>query len=241
MFINRIINNKSYYNELKDNLDFDNITKGRIGSIIVDSKTKPAIVRTTTVYNKPASLFKKIHKQIICDIKSTFRDYNVHFNNAMVELYTPEYKKMGFHTDQTLDLDNHSYICIFSTYENNSDDPNDHRTLIVKNKESGKITKIKMKNNCAILFSVEENKKHVHKIVLESNSATSNWIGVTLRLSKTYIDAENFTIDNIPLTLATDEEKKQFMIMKSKENKEIDWNYPTINFTISPSDLMKVV
>jgi len=241
MFINRVINNKSYYEDLKNSLDFDSITKGRIGSIIVNSRDIVPIVRTTTPYNKPASEFKTIHRNLINDIISSFKEYNINFNNAMVELYTPKYRKMRFHTDQSLDLDENSYICVFSTYENNSDNPNDHRTLIVKNKISGDTTKIKMTNNSAILFSVKENKKHIHKIVLESNSAKSNWIGVTLRLSKTFLDQENFTINNVPLTLATEDEKKQFMIMKGRENKEINYIYPSVDYTISPSDLMKVI
>ena len=51
----------------------------------------------------------------------------------MIEIYDSKYCKMGFHTDQSLDLQENSYIGIFSCY--NDPTTKDLRKLKVKNKE----------------------------------------------------------------------------------------------------------
>ena len=42
----------------------------------------------------------------------------------------------------------------------------------------------------------------------------------------------------VELVLATSEEKKEFYKLRSEENKLINYEYPPINYTISPSDLI---
>lgn len=202
-----IINNDNddtdLFTQLSKSANFENICKGRRGAILVDplNDTIP-IVRTTTIYKNPPSKFLQIHHQIINQIP------NITFNNAMIEIYTPKYRRMGFHTDQSLDLQPNSHICLFSCYENNSNAQNNIRKLKVQNKITKKYSEIQLNNNSIVIFSTQTNQENVHKIVLESHKSTTRWLGITFRLSKTYIKFINkiphFVTTNILLTSATD-------------------------------------
>ncbi len=68
------------------------------------------------------------------------------------------------------------------------------------------------------------------------------WLGLTLRNSSTFVKfiEDKPFIGEIELRLASDEEKIEFRRQRSEENKNCDFNYPPIQFTISPSDLMLV-
>jgi hypothetical protein len=144
---------------------------------------------------------------------------------------------MGYHTDQTLDLDEESDICIFSCYKN--ENTKNLRTLNVINKETKEEQNITMYNNNYIIFSVKNNKKYVHKIILEKekNNDDSEWLGLTMRCSKTYIKNNVLPNGNI-LYLASKEEENNFYKLKTMENNMINYEYPIINYTISKSDLM---
>jgi hypothetical protein len=205
----------------------EQITNGRFAAILVESvDNKVPIVRTTAIYKNPAMRFTQLHRDII-----STTDYK--FNNAMIELYTNEYKTMGFHSDQSLDLAEDSYIGIYSCYKypDNSD-----RKLIIKNKSTKEISEIVMLHNHIILFSTETNNKFMHKIVLcESKKFKNNeWIGITYRLSKTFINPYN-----PHLRIANNSEKQEFYKLKNIENTTVQY-VDNIHYTISPSDLLPV-
>ena len=152
---------------------------------------------------------------------------------------------MNFHTDQSLDLAENSYICLFSAYKN--PEAKNTRTLFICNKETKEETKIQLTHNSFVFFSTETNKKYIHKIVLEQkqrDSDNSEWIGLTMRLSKTYITFDErdtpWFSNGVFLRLASEEEQYEFYKMKSEENTKIDFVYPSIDFTISVSDMMRV-
>jgi hypothetical protein len=71
------------------------------------------------------------------------------------------------------------------------------------------------------------------------------WLGITFRLSKTYIEFVNeisyFYKTDKKLKLANEEETKEFYKMRQTENKSINFEYPEINYTISESDLLFMV
>jgi hypothetical protein len=101
-----------------------------------------------------------------------------------------------------------------------------------------------MTHNSVIIFSTKTNKENVHQIVLENEKQDKNtiWLGITFRLSKTFVHfIEQIPLlypSNIPLRLATDEEKQTFFIYKSQENSNIDFNYlKNIDYTLSAGDL----
>jgi len=166
------------------------------------------------------------------------------FNNAMIEIYDSTYRKMGSHSDQALDLADDSYIAIYSCYE----DPatTNLRKLIVQQKgdDIDKQSKIlSMHHDSVIFFSTSTNSQHLHKIVLDTEDS-NRWLGITFRLSKTFIKwidgVPTLTHSGIPLTLANKEESKRFYKFRSEENREVQFNYPELNYTVSPSDLLSV-
>ena len=209
--------------------NLENITKGRDGGVIVKPiKNLFPIVRTTTKYNNPATLFQKIHYNIIDEINKQ-TNKKLEFNNALVEVYNNQYKNMGFHTDQMLDIEDN--ICLFSCYN----DAITTRKLVIRNKESKKEFEIELHNNSIVLFSTEFNKNHVHKIV-PINNYDNLWYGITFRQSKTFIN-----YDDLKLKIANEKEYEIMKQLKSQENKLIDFKWPSLDFTISPSDLMKPI
>ena len=230
------------FGSLADPNVFTNPAKGRNTGILVDCKNNLIpIVRTTTVYTEPPRNFSSIHHNIIDKIKTALNLPTLQLNQAMIEMYNHEYRTMKFHTDQALDLADNSYICVFSCYNNPETD--NVRKLRIKNKTTGEINELYMTHNSVIIFSTKTNKEHVHQIVLEKENPDKNaiWLGITFRLSKTFINfVENVPLlypSGIPLRLANDEEKQRFFIYKSQENSNIDFTYPIdLDYTLSSSE-----
>lgn len=242
MFLESIIDiNVNPFEELSASANFEPVTKGRMGAVIVDPKDKLIpIVRTTTIYQNSATSFLPIHYAIIEKIKAKFNHLNLQFNNALVEIYDNNYRNMGYHSDQALDLDDDSYICLYSCYDN----PTHIRSLKVQQKGVPDIADIKLNHNSIVLFSTFTNRQYLHKIVLESSQSTNKWLGITFRLSKTYIqfiDDKPYFSNNVPLTLASADERKQFYKCRGQENANTDYVYAEINYTISASDTKPIV
>ncbi len=218
MFVHKLVFN------LDVNIKFENIAKGRKGAILVGPKNDDIpIVRSTTIYKLKPAIFNENHKYLIREIKKI---KNVEFNNAMLEYYSNTYKTMGYHSDQELDLADDSYICIFTSMGN--------RILKIKSKETSEESEIHMKPNTLIIFDLNFNRKYWHKI--ELSKFKDDWIGITLRKSKTYIRY----IDEIPYFVETGEivevaneaQKKEYYELRSLENKLTNFKWPTITYNI---------
>lgn len=233
------------FNELTESIIFEDIAKGRKGAILVNNKNNLIpIVRTTTNYNNPVQKFLPIHYKLMDNIRKKFKN-NIIFNNAMFEIYDSQYRTMKFYSDQSLDLEAESYICLFSCYENESNNPNDIRKLQVQNKISKDEFEVTLNHNSIIIFSTKNNLKYLHKIILDSKQVSKNkWLGITFRLSKTFVSFINDTpyinTTNIILTIANNDERKEFYKHKGDENNQIDYRYESINYTISKSDLLPI-
>lgn len=230
-----------YFNELSKLTEFEEVTKGRKGGVLVDYKDNTIpIIRTTSKYNKPSQKFLPIHYDIIQNIKKVTKNDKLEFNNALIEIYDSAYRTMKYHSDQALDMAEDSFICIFSCY----DDPTYIRKLKIKNKTSGECCEISMNNNSIIIFSYEINYKHLHKIILDDPKADNKWLGITFRLSKTFIkfidEKPYFSENGKLLRLANDDERKEFYKNRSKENIHIGYIYPDIDYTISVSDMLPI-
>ena len=230
------------FEELANSAKFEQLSKGRQGTVLLHAQNNVIpIVRTTTKYNIPSQPFKQVHYDIMDKIKK-ITNQNVYFNNALIEMYDNNYTTMGEHSDQALDLDPESYICLFSCYSN--PETKDVRSLKIKNKTDGELSDIKLTHNSIVLFSVKTNSNYLHKIVLDNGSANDMWLGLTFRLSKTFIQF----LDEIPyfyktdriLKLANQAELKEFYSLRQKENKSIGFEYPELNYTISASDLISI-
>ena len=248
-FIKCIIkpDNNNLFGELSKSVVFEDIANGRKGAILVDdcSDGLIPIVRTTTEYKKPAQKFCTTVRNISSKIKEASK-LPLKFNNAMIETYDYNYRTMGFHSDQALDLSPNSYICLFSCYEDDSTE--ELRTLVIKDKISGKQCDISLEHNSIVLWNLETNAKYLHKIILNPKYNKSNkWLGITFRLSKTFIRF----IDELPyiqptntqlLTVATNEGKRrEFYKLRAEENKASEYKYPELDYTISVSDTLPVL
>lgn len=247
------------FDELSTSVEFENITNGRDGAILIDSNNIGGtnlipLARSTTIYKKPAQHFLPIHHNIIKKINETVGENN-NFNNAMIEIYDNNYRSMKFHSDQSLDLAEDSYICLYSCYSQDilQSENNNARKLKVKSKDSDEQFEFTLDNNSIILFSLSTNSKYLHKIVLDAmNTGTmsnNKWLGITFRLSKTFIHfvnelpyfySKNSMDDLQQLTLVTDIEKKEFYKCRSLENLHNDYTYPNITYTISISDTLSI-
>jgi hypothetical protein len=228
--------------ELANSAKFEQLGKGRQGTVLLHAQNNiQPIVRTTTKYNNQSQPFTQVHYNIMDKIKKITQQ-NVYFNNALIEMYDMNYTTMGEHSDQALDLDPDSYICLFSCYSN--PETKDIRSLKIKDKTTGELYEIQLSYNSIVLFSVKTNSNYLHKIVLDNSSSNDIWLGLTFRLSKTFIQF----LDEIPyfyktdrkMRLANQEELKEFYSLRQKENKSIMFEYPELNYTISASDLMCV-
>lgn len=237
------------FEELSKATKFEDVAKGRQGAIIYQKTINNCfpIVRTTTIYRNSCQRFASIHDQLIDEIKKSIEtkqevnqqraeQFNMNFNNAMVEIYDSQYRKMGYHTDQSLDLETDSVICLFSCYENPLTLPQDLRKLKIKNKITQECSQIVLKHNSIVFFSTKTNQQHVHKIELDSFS-NNKWLGVTFRVSKTLIKFDNgvplFDHNNQVLRVANDQERKEFIMYKGMENANYEYVYPEINYSLS--------
>lgn len=242
----------SSFQELNITL-LETLGKGREGGVIVDPKgfendILVPIVRTTTCYQNPSQTFQIVHRKLVHNLIQAF-DESLVFNNALVEIYDDTYRKMGFHTDQSLDLEPNSWICLFSCYE--FPEKATLRTLQTVNKRTGECVDILLDHNSAILFSTEVNNTHLHKIIITGKPQKGNgqWLGITFRLSRTFVEFVSgsdlpflcsWQVQNkVPLMLANDKERREFYHYKSAENKTDGvFEYPGIHYTLSKSDLI---
>lgn len=205
--------------------------KGRSGAIIFSPQHDSTIpiVRSTTSFQNRSQPFLYSHNSIVAQLSP------MQFNNALVEVYDDDYSVMKYHTDQSLDLQDDSYIALFSFYEY----PGNGRILYIKNKITGLTRNIPLEHNSIVIFSTSVNQNHVHKIILEKRNK-NRWMGITFRLSKTFVTFKNSIpyIDNVILSKADEEQRKDFCNQKSQENNNIDFKYSRIDYTLSDGDLV---
>jgi hypothetical protein len=232
------------FEELLASVRFEDVGKGRRGAVLtrIDETGGIPLVRTTTRYIAPAQRFRPVHEQLARQIQQR-ASLSVGFNNALIEAYTNAYTTMGSHSDQALDLADESFIAVFSCYEH-PEIANPPRKLLVESKEAGGgPLKVSLTHNSVVVFSVATNRRLRHKIVLETSTRTpeNQWLGITFRTSKTFVrfrDGSAYFPDDARLTLADDEQRREFYHLRRRENNETGFAYPRITYTISESDLM---
>ncbi len=239
-------NNDNLFEELLASIQFEDVGKGRQGAVLIktDDAGNIPIVRTTTQYNEPAQHFSAVHDLLANEIQKS-ASLSIDFNNALIENYTNDYTTMGYHSDQALDLQDESLIAVYSCYkdnEKNSEWPSSSRMLVLESKEDGTTFEIPLLHNSVVIFSLSSNQRFKHKIVLDNTAKQdeTHWLGITFRTSKTFVKfhgKQAFMGDTL-LTLATDEQKREFYTLRGRENKEVDFSYSALSYTISESDLM---
>lgn len=243
---------KDLFNELLESADFENVAKGRIGNHLVKVGEKGIpIVRTTTMYDIPANNFSGIHNQIIESLNIENQNINnnlpfLDFDNALIEVYDCNYMTMKYHSDQSMDLEADSYIGLFTCYENpNELTEKNIRKLKLKNRITDEEFEISLTHNSVVLFSLETNAKFLHKIILESvpsqkrSEKDNKWLGITFRKSKTFIQFRDYLpyfLDGELLTLADEDQKKEFFKLRGQENSVLNFTYPKLSYTLSVGD-----
>ena len=234
--------------ELLGSVDWEEAGKGRRGAVLVEPvQGSIPIVRTTTRYNNPAQRFVDAHRLLAAKIGEA-SGVDCGFNNALIEHYDERYRKMGFHCDQALDLAAGSSIAVYSCYKNPEDPPTRRLVIEQKTGEVDERSEIVMTHGSVIMFSLDTNQRFRHKIVpAVSNGASvgdNDWLGVTFRQSKTFIDFSVGTprfSDGTRLELANEEQAATFFRLRGQENREVNFAYPELSFTVSASDLVPPV
>ncbi|OAR22180.1 hypothetical protein A8W25_29455 [Streptomyces sp. ERV7] len=232
--------------ELSASVRWEDVGKGRRGATLtrIDEAGGVPLVRTTTRYGNPTQCFRPVHERLARQIQERAA-LPVEFNNALIESYTNAYTTMGSHSDQALDLANESSIAIFSCYQHPESSP--PRKLVFESKGSdGEKFEIPLAHNSVVVFSVGSNQRLRHKIVLAmpGQAANNQWLGVTFRTSKTFVrfhDGHAHLPQGARLMSADDEQRREFYQLRRRENKETDFIYPVLTYTISESDLMPPV
>lgn len=233
------------FEELFASVRFEDTGKGRQGAVLVkpDAAECIPIVRTTTRYQTPAQRFRPVHERLARRIQD-IASLPMEFNNALIENYSHAYTTMGGHSDQALDLADGSFIAIFSCYQY-PELANPPRKLLVESKESDSAkAEIPLLQNHVVVFSVAANRRLRHKIVLNASRATpeNRWLGITFRTSGTFVRYRGNRacfLDDVPLNLANDDQKREFFHLRRRENQETDFAYPRLTYTISESDVMR--
>jgi hypothetical protein len=219
------------FSTLTNGIVFEKTIPGRKVAILANELSPLPLVRTTTKYDNFPQLFTPEIKSLIGALPAGFR-----VNNIMAEIYSDQSNKMRFHSDQALDLESGSLIGIFSCYSSANVGI---RNLIIRDKTTLAQTDcIEMTEGSFIVFSLKFNKLYQHKIILDAGrrNGAGEWLGLTMRLSKTlitFINESAYFANGEPLTLATAEQKKEFMRLKARENKEADFDYSGISITYS--------
>lgn len=235
------------FEQLRSSLTFEDLGKGRQAAVItkIDGSGRVPIVRTTTAYGGAAWAFGSLHSSLASQIQRD-ASLSVRFNNAMIEKYTTAYATMGSHSDQALDLEDNSFIALFSCYEN-PEIVESQRKLIVESKErKGETFEVPLVHNSVVVFSLAANRRFRHKIVLDTGGdvADNDWLGVTFRTSKTlvrFIGGAACFADGTRLLLADDNQRREFFELRRRENAEVNFQYPQLTYTISESDMLPPV
>ncbi|MFC9812611.1 hypothetical protein ACFVJM_11170 [Streptomyces virginiae] len=232
--------------ELSASVLWEEVGKGRRGATLVrtDEAGGVPLVRTTTRYGRQAQRFRDVHERLARRVQERAA-LPAGFNNALIERYTNSYTTMGGHSDQALDLADESFIAVFSCYR--YPDAGPPRKLILESKEpGGERAEIPLAHNGVVAFSVGTNRRLRHRIVLDApaGAADNTWLGVTFRTSKTFVrfhDGQAYLPQGARLTAADEEQASEFYRLRRRENRETDFSYPPLTYTVSESDLMPPV
>lgn len=231
---------------LTDNVNFEALGRGRMGAIMVlpDQQHRVPMVRTTTPFHNAAQHFTAACAKLAQDLHRTISTKIAHivpeFNNVCLELYTTEYRKMRFHTDQSLDLKKESYICLYTCYRDPKSDA--VWTLVIQDKKTGLERSLTLQHDTFVFFSTGTNSTYRHKIVSYCHGHDNVWLGATFRTSETFVSFREsipYMPNGAKLRLATQPEATQFHRWKGEENSSTEqYLYPCdLNYTLSPSDL----
>ena len=249
--------------ELAEDVTFEHVGRGRAVAVLFRElgDSRVPIVRTTAKYNCPSRPFTR-RVQALADAVVAAGGLRTPLNNAMAEIYDCDYRTMGFHSDMALDLDAASHIAIYSVYDSPAGQPPPAavRSLVIVDKATGADRMLLLAPNTVTIFSVQDNSRFLHKIVLRAPPSPAadgvRWLGVTLRTSQTIVQFDSevegpptFVSDGAAaaggapprqlLSVASQTQAKELYALRQEENREVEFAYPPgLWHTLSPSDVL---
>lgn len=233
---------ESLFEPLQASACFEPLGTGRSAAVLTqcDTQGRTPLVRTTTRYQVPAQPFLPLHRALASEI-ARLTAAPVLWNNALLEHYTGAYRKMGFHSDQALDLAEPSHIAIFSCYR---DPLSPSRKLVVEPKQGtlGRATELMLPHHGVVLISTATNRAWRHKIVPHGLHDANEWIGLTLRTSNTWLRfsaGRPYLESGESLELACASQQVAMLAMRRQENLQTAFCYPALTHTLSESDLVE--
>lgn len=183
------------------------------------------------------SAFRKVEIPNYVDTMPTFDGTEiippiVANKKQFVFTFNDEYKRMRYHSDQSQDLALDSFIALYTTYD---DSTNPNRKLQIQCKQNGKTFYILLDDKSMVVWTLETNAKYRHKII-PCNNLDNVCHTMTLRNSKTfvsYVDNRCIMVSSMKELLLANDNEKNNIIMTS--------GYPSYNYTLSPSDMLKPI
>jgi hypothetical protein len=239
------------FDELTEGISFERVGRGRAVAVLfreLGDNCVP-IVRTTAKYTYPSRPFTR-GIGALADSVSALSGLPLQLNNAMAEIYDRDYRTMGLHSDMALDLDPESHIAIYSAYDS-PPPPGAVRDLVIVDKATGAGTTVPLSPGTVIVFSVLDNARFLHKIVLQAPPSPAadavRWLGVTLRTSRTRAKFGSASGPMLltetggprPLELASQAQARELYALRQEENRAAgSFTYPPgLWHTLSPSDV----
>lgn len=213
------------------------IGPGRRTATLVREPTldRVPLVRTTTTCRLPSQAMRAVHEGLSPA------------NTALLEVYDRRYTRMGWHSDQALDLAPGSSITIVSCYQR-PERLAHPRVLRIRSKtDDEKSWNICLDHNSVVTFSLETNSRFSHQIVLpdpDQEDPDQEMVCLTFRQSKTFISfrenkGPHFSDSDRPFRLANKTEQKAFYQHRYLENRSVGgFQWPETDFTVSPGDLL---
>lgn len=229
--------------ELVASARFEDVGKGRRGAVLVsvDAQGRVPIVRTTTSYRAPAQRFGELHARLAREIRHV-AGLSHELDNALIEHYTSAYSTMKRHSDQAQDLAEGSSIALYSCYR---DPARPTRRLVVRSKESDAAFELPLAHGSVVTFSLDTNRRFAHAILLAPQAPPDNeWLGITFRTSRTLVrfaDGQPYLPSGARLTLADEDQRRELLRLRRRENEETSFAYPPLTYTLSESDLVPPV
>ncbi len=229
------------FEELLASVQLEQVGKGRAGAVLtLTEEHRVPLVRTTTCYGLAAQPFAAPHLRLARQVRER-ASLALDFNNALFEHYTGAYTTMAAHSDQALDLAEGSSIAVFSCYQQATGPVRELR--IEAKGAGGEPFAVPLLHHHAVVFTLETNRQFRHKIVLPSaaRAPENPWLGITFRTAKTfvrYVDGRAYLLDGSPLTQANEDQRREFLQLRARENREPDFTYPALAYTLSASDLL---
>lgn len=234
------------FEALSRGLELEAVGRGRGVLHLTEPEARGVpLVRTTSRLERPAHVFTEAHRELVAALAGVSPE-GARFNAALLEIYDRGYAKMGYHSDQALDLEPGTWIALYSCYER-PQEQTFRRFLRVKEKGGEEEVAIPLEHDSAVVFSLEANARHVHKIVLPSldRGPDNRWLGVTMRCARTFLrregEAWRLPDGEILRLAASEEERRWFYRLRGQENRDPDFVYPPVPLTLSPGDLLAPV